>query len=209
MTEMRTWSYTIMGSSQANNYWAEFSEHIFSFIPIEEIMELNRRSENLSNERLSSIINDHYEVLVSLAIRKKSRLAYQVLGVYLMDNGAKMTNALKELILINSRWDDEKDQLFNEKDKAERFYYLSEFREAIKNYKEGVKTMITWESNNQVVERLQEQGVIDDNYPFILAPDRTPIKYDIKGETRNQKEINVDWVVKLIKTQEGLEEDRF
>ncbi len=205
MKDLRTWSYTIMGNSQAHIFLARFNNIVDNALSDVE----KRTLREIPDERRKELIEQTYEVLVSFAIRQKSRLAYQVLGVYLMDHGAKMTNALKELILINSRWDDEKDQLFDEKDKAERFYYLSEFREAIKNYKEGVKTMITWESNNQVVESLREQGVIDDDYPFIIAPDRTPIKYDIKSKARDQKGIDTNWIVKLIKTQEELEEDGF
>lgn len=97
-----------------------------------------------------------------------------------MDHGAKMTNALKELILLHSHWEQEKDQLFNEKDRAERFYYLSEFREKLEKYKDGVKTMITWETNNQVVEKLRDQGIINTNYPFIVAPDKVSIDYKIR-----------------------------
>lgn len=202
---MRTWSYTIMGNSQANIFFARFNDIVdnaLSDIEKETLREI-------SDERNKELIEQTYEDLVRLAIKQKSRLAYQVLGVYLMKFGAKMTNALKELILINSNWDDEKDQLFDEKDKAERFYYLSEFREAIKNYKEGVKTKITWESNNQVVKKLREQGKINDDYPFIIAPDRIPIRHDIKNTVKNQKEIDVDWIVKLILPQDVLEGDRF
>ena len=207
MTEDRTWSYTIMGNIQASIYWFKFND-----VLDESLTEDEKKSYNpVSIERKRELIRTHYEDLVTLAIELKSRLAYQVLGIYLMKFGGKMTNALKELILIHSRWEDEKDQLFDENDRAERFYYLSEFREAIKNYKEGAKTMTTWENNNQVVEKLREKGVINDDYPFIIAPDKTPIKYDIKGKTvrQNQKEVNTDWIVKLIEPQEELEEDEF
>ena len=125
---MSTWSYTIMGNSEAYTYWGKFSEFIWSFININEI----KSSRNISDERLNSIIEEQYEHLVRLAIEQKSRLAFQVLGVFLMDHGAKMTNALKELILLHSHWEEEKDQLFSEKDRAERFYYLSEFHKKVK-----------------------------------------------------------------------------
>ena len=71
--------------------------------------------------------------------------------------------------------------------------------------------MITWETNNQVVEKLREKGVINDDYPFIIAPDKTPINYDIKGKTvrHNQSEVNTNWIAKLIEPQEELEEDEF
>ena len=70
--------------------------------------------------------------------------------------------------------------MFNEKDRAERFFYLSEFRKKIESYKEGVETIISWETQNQVVEKMRRQGLIDTNYPLIIAPDRTSIKYNIK-----------------------------
>ncbi len=173
---MSTWSYTIMGNSEAYKFWAKYSEFIWSFVDISEIA----TSRGVSDERLQCIIREGYEDLVGLAIKQKSRLANQVLGVYLMDHGAKMTNALKELILLNSRWEEERDQLFSETDRAERFHYLSEFCEKIRYYVSGVKTKISWETGNQVVERLREEGLITDNYPFVIAPEKVSIDHTIK-----------------------------
>lgn len=172
---MRTWSYTIMGSSEASTYWFQFSELIDSSLTEDE----GKILRDIPDERWNSLIEQRYANLVGIAIRQKSRLAYQVLDVFLMRFGAKMSNALKELILINSQWEDEKSQLFDEADRAERFYYLSEFCKAIINYKEGIKTKITWETQNQVVEKLRNQGLIDTEYPLILAPDRPSIDYHI------------------------------
>ena len=172
---MSTWSYTIMGNSKAATYWMSFSEHVWSYLTDEEIEKLK----SIPDERIRSIIEEHYKGLVKIAIDHKSRLAYQVLGVFLMDFGAKMGYALKELILIHSRWEDERDQLFNEKDRAERFYYLSEFREVIKIYKEGKKTIVFNETPNRVVEKARRNGLIATNYPFIIPPNRTPINFKI------------------------------
>jgi len=173
---MRTWSYTIMGCSEASTYWFCYSDYIWSNLTDNEI----KTFKSIPEERIRSLIEAHYDILVKLAIEKKSRLAYQVLGVFLMDFGAKMTNAVRELILIHSHWEDEKDQLFNEKDRAERFFYLSEFCEKVKTYKEGVKTTISWETQNQVVEKLRKQGLIDTKYPLVVAPDKTSIDHHIK-----------------------------
>ncbi|MFX1346859.1 MAG: hypothetical protein ACFFAI_17315 [Promethearchaeota archaeon] len=173
---MRTWSYTIMGNSDASTYWFMFSELIDSSLTEEE----RKALQLIPEKRWVSLIEERYEDLVEIAIKLKSRLAYQVLGVFLMKFGVKITNALKELILINSRWEDEKDQLFNEKDRAERFYYISEFCKAIQSYKEGVPTNISCETQNQVVEKLRKRGLINTNYPLIMAPDRTKIDYYIK-----------------------------
>jgi len=56
---------------------------------------------------------------------------------------------------------------------------LSDFREKIKNYVEGVKTTVPRESSDDVVQKLRKQGVIKTNYPFIIPPERTPIDYTI------------------------------
>lgn len=173
---MRTWSYTIMGCSMASTYWFQFSELVDSYLTEDE----RKTFRYVPEERWRNLINERYEELVDIAISRRSMLAYQVLGVFLMKFGAKMTNCLKELILVYSRWEDEENQLFNEKDRAERFFYLSEFRKKIESYKEGVETIISWETQNQVVEKMRRQGLIDTNYPLIIAPDRTSIKYNIK-----------------------------
>ncbi len=173
---MRTWSYTIMGCSMASTYWFQFSELVDS-----SLNEVERKEfRYIPEKRWRTLINERYEDLVDIAISHRSMLAYQVLGVFLMKFGARMTNCLKELILIHSRWEYEENQLFNEKDRAERFYYLSEFRTKIESYQEGVETIITWETQNQVVEKMRNQGLIDTNYPLIVAPNKTSIDYIIK-----------------------------
>jgi len=168
-----------MGSDEASKYWVTYSDFLFSFLTVEEM-----QSVSTSSGRLRIIIETHYEDLVIITIDQKSRLAFQVLGVYLMDHGAKMSSALRELILIYSSWENERDQLFDERDKAERYHYLSEFREKIRNYKEGIKTTVSWETNNQIVHKLQEEGVINSDYPFIMAPERRAIDYNIKDPSR-------------------------
>ena len=174
---MRTWSYTIMGCSQAFYYWSYF----FDILEDEEEV-----LEKFPDSKVKDLIEEKYERLVSFAIELKSRLAFQVLGVLLMNYGAKLTNALRKLILIYSRWEDEKDQLFDEKDRLERFYYLSEFRKTIKSYKGGIPTKIPWEWPSQIIEKLREQGEIETNYPFIISPDRTPISHSLKKKEKSK-----------------------
>lgn len=174
---MRTWSYTIMGSSIASTYWFQFSGLIDSSLTEVEKETLY----DIPKERWAFLIYERYEDLVRLAINQRSRLAYQVLGVFLMKFGVKMTNALKELILIHSRWEDEKAQLLDENDRAERFFYLSEFRKKIESYKEGVETVVTWETQNQVVEKFRKKGFIDTKYPLLVAPNKASIDYQIKN----------------------------
>ena len=174
---MNTWSYTIMGNSEAGRIWFKFSGLIWSFLTDEEIETLK----SIPHERIRLIIKENIDNLVKIAIGLKSRLVYQVLGVFLMEFGAKMTSALKELILIHSRWEDERNQLFDEKDRAERFYYLSKFRKTIKSYKNGVRTIVSDETPSNVVEKLRLQGLIDTNYPFIIPLSRPPIDHKISA----------------------------
>lgn len=171
---MGTWSYTIMGNTEAWVYWSHFYELIRSSLSDKEEVE------HISDDRIRDLIADLFEDLVKNAIEYKSRLAYQVLGVFLMKFGAKMNSAIRELILIHSRWEDEEDHLFDEKDRAERFYHLSNFCDKVSNYRNNVKTTVFYESPANIVVELRKQGAITTEYPLIAPPQRTPINYSIK-----------------------------
>ncbi len=175
---MSTWSYTIMGTSKAFFYDASFFEFIYSFLNRNK-----RTKEPFPEELFVSLINEKYDELVSILFQQKSRLAYQVFGVFLMKNGAKMTDAVKKLILKHSRWDDEENQLLNPMDKSERLFYLTDFCKKIENYVEGVKTTVPYELPEDIVQKLRRQGIIKTDYPFVLAPERTPIDYKIRNST--------------------------
>ena len=83
------------------------------------------------------INNKCYPQLVSYIRKQNDRLSFQVLGAVLMVNGARITNELKEQILENSRWEDEQHLYKDKKIRELRKKYLRDFRENIKNYKEG------------------------------------------------------------------------
>jgi len=170
-----------MGSTEATTYDFLFLKFIQSFLT-----EKTRKSYNFNrricipNSIIKSFIQKKYDELVTLVSEQKSRLAFQVFGVFLMRHGAKMTDNVKELILKHSHWEDEKEQLLESKDRNERMFYLSDFSGKIKNYFEGVKTTVPFESPDDIVQKLRKQGVIKTNYPFIAAPERAPIDYVIK-----------------------------
>jgi len=96
----------------------------------------------LPNEIYQDQVEKHYEELIKFADNQKSRLAYMILGVIIMANGGKMTEALKEKILKYSDWKYEENQLINEQDIIERKNHLMEFRDKIKNY-DGTKQVKT------------------------------------------------------------------
>jgi len=172
---MAAWSYTIMGSTEADIYYFR----IFSFIQ-SKLSKEDRKHSRIPDSIINVYVETNYDDLVKLIFDQKSRLAYQVFGVFLMKHGAKMTDKVKEFILNNSRWEDEKDQLLEPKNNTKRLHYLNDFREKIENYVEGVKTTVPFESPDDVVQQLRKQGIITTNYPFIVAPERAPIDHLIK-----------------------------
>ena len=148
--DVDTWAYTIMGNKEAETTWDHYMSLLQSQITVEEYEKLYPEH-FLGDFRFPDIfakelIDRCYNKLVGLASKRKSRLAYQVLGVFLMKFGGRMTQDVRRLILKNSKWEHEKDQLINEQDKIEREKYLCDFREKVKNYKEGIKAKIPWGS---------------------------------------------------------------
>lgn len=57
-----------------------------------------------------------------------------------MDDGVKMTNDVKKLILKHSRWKDEHHKLKDKEKRVKRRRQLFEFRAKILDYKEGTIT---------------------------------------------------------------------
>jgi len=112
-----------MGSTEASLYDYHYFNFIYSHIP-EERRGFHRLPANIVSKMIKNLIEQFYDELLKLVISEKSRLAFQVFGVFLMRHGAKMTNEVKEFILKHSRWEDEEDQLLNPQDKSERFFYL-------------------------------------------------------------------------------------
>jgi len=86
------------------------------------------------------VIERCYDELVELAHQQDSRLAFQVLSYFLMDDGVKMTNDVKKLILKHSRWKDERHKLKDKEKRIKRRRQLFEFRAKILDYKEGTIT---------------------------------------------------------------------
>ena len=134
------WSYTIMGSWIANRYhqvlfyicWeSKTGEEEIHFLPDSEFI-----------DSMKVIIDRSYIELIDFVQKQQSRLAYLVLGWFLMFFGGKMTKEVKEQILKYSKWDYEELQFKTEEEKRLRKKFLSEFREKIINYKGGIPTLL-------------------------------------------------------------------
>ena len=120
------------------------------------------------------LIERAYNALVTYAHEKKSRLAFMVLGCFIMLYKGKLTDKLKQIILKYSVWEYEKDQLKKRKDRKERKRFLEEFRERIRKYDETKVIKVTFYSITQIENEKAEKG---DTTPIW----RQKIDYSIKN----------------------------
>lgn len=161
------WSYTIMGNWRAKHFYQDF---FFICWELKTVEEKGQLPEDMSDsefiESMRVLIDRGYSKLVDFVQKQKSRLAYLVLGWFLMFFGGKMSREVKKQIIEYSEWDCEKFQFNTEEEKKLRKKYLSEFREKIINYREGIPTHVTEETLSDIY---------NNDGPWNL----TPINYSI------------------------------
>ncbi len=155
------WSYTISGNWRALRY----CEDLLLFC-LREKTDVERKMVK-ANELLSSLINRCYDKLIQFVRKQNSRLAYMVLGVFLMKFGGRITKEVREEILKYSEWKYEEQQLKTVEEKELRKRYLIEFRKKIKGYVDGVPTLVSEKTLSDVYAN---------HGPFDLSP----INYYIK-----------------------------
>ncbi len=155
--EIETWSYSIKGNDEASNLNSDFIDIMIEHLTPEEDKKFPR---NIPENMDTILIERAYNQLIAHAYKKKSRLAFMVLGCFLMRYKSKMTEELRQIILKYSDWDYEKDQLKNEKDRDERKSFLDDFREKIKNY-DGTKVVkVPFYTVTRVINEKREKGDI-------------------------------------------------
>lgn len=159
------WSYTIMGNWIALDYYDDFFYFCSSAKTNEETQRI-RNQELRIKEFWKVLIDRCYDKLIDFVENKGSRLVYLVLGFFLMEYGGRMTKEVKEKILEYSQWKYEIHQFKSESEKELRKKYLSEYRDKVHNYKDGIYTVVSKETLEDVY---QKHG------PF----DLTPIDYSI------------------------------
>ena len=71
-------------------------------------------------------------------------IGFQVLGVYILETGARLPDVVKHSILFSTEWDYDKWRDWSSLYEEERKENLRKFREAIINHKEGKKIQITF-----------------------------------------------------------------
>lgn len=193
MIENKTWSYTISGNDLACDYEWDYINLMNESLSHEELDEIGKDLfDNYNTTR--EIINRCYDIFISYAYMRKSRLAFQVLGQFLMDYGGKLNNGLKKIILQNSKWEFERKQLRNKMDRKKRRRYIFDFRAKILEYQEGKITKVPFESLAEVKERLKYEESI--NLPYCQSIDHKIIDINYDGDFM-QKEFDVNLNYKL------------
>jgi hypothetical protein len=152
LMETEVWAYTIRGNKEADHIWSDFMDIILKKLSLEE-------SYRPSDDFLAEVINTRaFKDLLNYVESKKSRLPYLIFGVLLMQFGAKMPSELKKPVLEYSCWEYEEHQFIAEKDKQERKKYLLDFRERIKNYRDGIATNIPVVYLSDLIEQKFRDG---------------------------------------------------
>ena len=157
LRKVKTWSYSIMGNNKASSFYNDFIEIKYNFITNEES---KKYPKEIPMSLHATLIERCYEQLVLHAYNKKSRLAFMVLGCFLMAHKGKITEDLKRVILKYSDWGCKKDQLKNRQDRKERKKFLLDFREKIKNY-DGTKEvkLLYQQKNNGDIQPIWHQNI--------------------------------------------------
>ncbi len=168
--EIRTWSYSIKGNDEASSLNSDFIDIMIDHLTPEE----DKKFPISVPESMDTILIERaYDQLIAHAYTKKSRLAFMVLGCFLMRYKSKITKELRQTILKYSDWEYEKDQLKDEEDRDERKRFLDDFREKIKNY-DGTKVVkVPFYSITYIINEKREKG---DKTPIW----RQKIDYSIK-----------------------------
>ncbi|MFW9939458.1 MAG: hypothetical protein ACFFFT_00360 [Candidatus Thorarchaeota archaeon] len=148
--DVDTWAYTITGNREAQRISNELTNIVLGYATSGE---KQRYPDGYPDKFWRKLLERSFDEIVKWVINQNSRLAFQILGEEIMFLGARMPEEIRELILLHSEWEDEQGQLDNKKDQDERKYYLLDFREKIKNYKEGMSINIPRKTKREIFEK--------------------------------------------------------
>ncbi|KKM72423.1 hypothetical protein LCGC14_1420690 [marine sediment metagenome] len=137
-----------MGNIRADNLWSDLFHIAYKSATDEECKKyLKNTTDVYPSEFFNQLVKRSYGKLLKFVFNHNNpRLAFQVLGVFILDYGLKMPDDIRRLILSHSDWESERDQLKNEQDRAEREKWLLDFKERIENYVEGISVNIPHET---------------------------------------------------------------
>lgn len=139
-----------MGSERAWELWDSFYDIILAHATNEEN---SRFPDGFSVEIYKVLTNRCFDELLEFTFNESSHLAFQVLGWVILNNGAKMPDDVRRLILSHSGWEDEIVHIDCEEGRAERKKWLLDFQERVKNYVEGIPVKIPHETRRDVYKK--------------------------------------------------------
>jgi len=153
----RTWSYSILGSDDAMELNYNYISIMNKCLSPEERKE--KMKDSVGKNRMDKIlINRCYNQLVEFAQHQKSRLAFIVLGEFIMAHAGEIDVDLRRLIIKYSNWSYERHQFINKRDRKERKNFLMDFRRKIKKYDGTERVYVPFYSVNRVINEMQERG---------------------------------------------------
>jgi len=153
-----TWSYSLMGNDEAIEVYCDLVSLVVSKATEEEL--LGYKDHIIPKPRYQELINLCYFDLVNYVELKESRMAYIVLGIFLMSYGIPIDVKLKEDILEYSRWEYEKDQIILQEDKVVRKRHLDEFREFLIHCDGNSEIRIPIETVTKIINDMFKSGKI-------------------------------------------------
>lgn len=168
--DVETWSYTIKGNKAADDYFFEINQIIRNVATPEEKQEqflYSRSSRNYSlsedvrkennEKRLEmevELINRAYNALIDFAERKNSRLAFFMIAIRFMVYRMEIPPDLKEKVLDYADFEKyEASQFSSTKFIDARKKYLDDFKQRVQNHQKGMKTLVPFESLDEVYEK--------------------------------------------------------
>ncbi len=133
---------------RADNLWDNLFDIAYKSATEDEFKKYHKDiTDTYPTEFLKQLVNRGFEKLLKFVFdHQNPRLAFQVLGVFILNYGLKMPDDIRVLILAHSDWGSEQHQLKNEQDKSERNKWLLDFRERVENYVEGSSVKIPYET---------------------------------------------------------------
>jgi len=205
----RTWSYEITGNRHASDIYSALLSNCNNYLTPEQQKMSSQEYKEVRNkdyENRITTVNKWYKIsadqglddLTKFIERIGSRLAFQVLGFFLMQIGANISDKLKKLILENSELKDDLPYLKKKKHQEERTKYLLDFHKKIKNYESGNPDLNLKKSQidgmrllppiDHFYEKLGsiEKIVKETHKPKIKYPDLAPFITELKSLLQQQ-----------------------
>jgi len=136
-------NWKVLRRRKINYYLGEYTGIILSERTINEIedslkLDVFRSDFNLPDQFKNKLIDRSFCKLVGFAQSEGNPIAYQVLGVFIMESGGRMTDELKEKIPESI----DKELLEIGTSDLKIFKNLERFKEILIDYKEGSKVRV-------------------------------------------------------------------